>query len=61
MFNAMPSAELSAATFASSRLTEAARSPTIIKTLMVCHGRHHLRIRVVAVISSSSALDLWPS
>ena len=34
MFNAMPSAELSAATFASSRLTEAARSPTIIKTLM---------------------------
>ena len=35
MFNAMPSAELSAATSASSRLTEAARSPTIINTLMV--------------------------
>ena len=34
MFNVMPSAELSAATFASSRLTEAARSPTIINTLM---------------------------
>ena len=33
MFNAMPSVELSAATFVSSRLTEAARSPTIIKTL----------------------------
>jgi hypothetical protein len=34
MFNAMPSAELSVAIFASSRLTEAARSPTMINTLM---------------------------
>jgi len=34
MFNAMPSAELLAAIFASSRLTEAAQSPTTINTLM---------------------------
>ena len=58
MFSVMPSAELSAATFASSRLTERCTESDDYQHVDVCHGRHRLRIRVVAVIASSSALVL---